>query len=262
MQNLLKLPFKSPLNPPLKSPKGKKEILVKPKRDLHFYLRLAPTVLFTIVLVLTCVGIAVALVAFEPINLRLANIAHSDRTPEELAAYRNITIEVLKYVTTLPVETATPIDIDPEDLLILRQWSFFENELCHLTDVRILLGRVLLMTYSMSVISLLIITFLRDKPFVRHSLLAAGVACLALPVLGGIFIFFFFDPTFVFFHEVFFPQGNWSFPQDTLIISTFPGHYWQMAGLLWMAFFLIGGCILTALSRFCGKMHAWSVTND
>ena len=242
--------------------KPKKEIVAKPKRDVHFYLRIALTVFFTILLVLTCVGISVTLVAFEPINLRLANIAHSDRSPEELAAYQNIIIEVLKYVTTLPVEEAGAIEIDAEDLAILRQWSFFENELCHLTDVRILLGRVIFMTYIMSVILLLTITFLRDKPFVRHSLLAAGISCLALPVIGGIFIFFFFDPTFVFFHEVFFPQGNWSFPQDTLIISTFPGHYWQMAGLLWMAFFLIGGCILTALSRFCGKMHAWSVTND
>ena len=232
------------------------------KRDAPYYLTIVGTIFFSILLVLTCLGISVSLVAFEPINLELARFAHSDRSPEELEAYQNIVVEVLNYVTTLPLETPTAIEINSDDLNILRQWSFFENELCHLTDVRILLGWVLLLTYIAGIFSLFVVTFLRDKQFVRHSLLAAGISCLALPFIGGIFIYFFFDPTFVLFHEIFFPQGNWSFPSDTLIISTFPGHYWQTAGLLLMAFFMIGGCILTALSRFCGKMYAQSVTNE
>ena len=232
------------------------------KRDAPYYLTIVGTVFFSILLVLTCLGISVSLVAFEPINLELARFAHSDRSPEELAAYQNIVVEVLDYVTTLPFETVTAIEVNQDDLNILRQWSFFENELCHLTDVRILLGWILLLTYIAGILSFLVITFLRDRQFVRHSLLAAGISCLALPLIGGVFIYFFFDPTFVFFHEVFFPQGNWEFPSDTLIISTFPGHYWQMAGLLLMVFFMIGGCILTALSRFCGKMYAQRVTND
>jgi len=232
------------------------------KRDLRYYLTIVATVFFSILLVLTCLGISVSLVAFEPINLELARFAHSDRSYEELEAYQNIVVEVLNYVTTLPLEAPTAIEVNQDDLNILRQWSFFENELCHLTDVRVLLGWVLLLTYIASIFSLLVVTFLRDKQFVRHSLLAAGISCLALPFIGGAFIYFFFDATFVLFHEIFFPQGNWSFPSDTLIISTFPGHYWQTAGLLLMAFFMIGGCILTALSRFCGKMYAQSVTNE
>jgi len=232
------------------------------KQGVWRCLNVVAIVLFTILLVLTCMGIAVSLVAFEPINLELARFAHSDRSPEELRAYQNIVVEVLRYVTTLPFETTVAIDIDTEDLSVLRQWSFFENELCHLTDVRVLLGRVLLLTYVVGIFSLVVITLTRNTQFARHSLLAAGISCLALPFIGAVFIYFFFDPTFVLFHEIFFPQGNWSFPQDTLIISTFPGHYWQTAGLLWMAFFTIGGGILTALSRFCGKMYVQSVTND
>jgi integral membrane protein (TIGR01906 family) len=223
---------------------------------------LASVAFFTLILVLTCLGISLSLVAFEPINLELAGIVHSERSSEELRAYQNIAVEVLRYVKTLPFETASPIEIAADDLSMLRQWTFFENELCHLTDVRILLGRALLLTYIFGIFSMVVITLTRNKQFARHSLLAAGIACLALPFIGGIFIYFLFDPTFVLFHEVFFPQGNWSFPSETLIISTFPGHYWQMAGLLWMAFFMLGGLILTALSRFCGKIHTWSVTND
>ena len=232
------------------------------KRDLPYYATIVGTVFFSILLVLTCLGISVSLVAFQPVNLELARFAHSDRSPEELEAYQNIVVEVLNYVTTLPFEIVTAIEVNQDDLNMVRQWSFFENELCHLTDVRILLGWVLLLTYIAGIFSFLIITFFRDKQFVRHSLLTAGISCLVLPFVGGIFIYFFFDPAFILFHEVFFPQGNWEFPSDTLIISTFPGHYWQTAGLLLMAFFMIGGCILTALSRFCGKMCAERVTNE
>jgi uncharacterized membrane protein len=93
-------------------------------------------------------------------------------------------------------------------------------------------------------------------------LLASGIACLALPLAVGVSLWLNFNRTFVFFHEVFFPQGNWQFSEASLLITTYPGHFWQAAGLLWMAAFLIIGAILILLSRFCGEFAPWSVTNN
>jgi len=232
------------------------------KRDLRFYLRIAATIFFTAMLVVASLGAALAFVAFQPTNAELIAFAHAGYPPEEIMARQTVAAEILRYVTTLPFETASTVEISQADLDVLRQWSLGEYELCHLSDVRILLGRSLLLAYILIPASAVIIWLNRNHQFVRHSLLAAGIICIVLPLIASVFLYFFFQPTFLFFHEVFFPQGNWQFAPETLLISTLPERYWQASGLLWMTIFMLSGLILTGLSRFCGKMHAWSVTND
>jgi len=233
-----------------------------PKRGVRFALEIAATVLLSIVLVLACLGTALSLVTFAPLNTQLVGLVHSENGDVVIGAYQNVAADTLRYVSTLPIETAPALQVHAEDIAILNQQPFTANELSHLTDVRILLGGSLLLTYTLVVVSMVAIVALRKLQLARRSLLAAGITCLALPLVGGAFMFFAFDPTFVLFHEVFFPQGNWEFPTTSLIISTFPGEYWRLVGMLWMGFFLIGGLILIGLSRFCGKMYAWSVTNS
>ncbi|MCL2745615.1 MAG: DUF1461 domain-containing protein [Coriobacteriia bacterium] len=234
----------------------------EPKRDKRYYVSGVITVLFAVLLVIGSLGSSLAFVAFTPTNAELIAHAHAGFSPEEIKSRQIVAAEILHYVVIFPFEPVTDIDISQEDLDTLRQWSLGEYELCHLTDVRILLGNSLLLSFAITIVSAVIITVFRNKQFVRHSLLAAGIACIAIPAVLGFFILFFFQPTFVIFHEIFFPQGNWQFAPETLLISTLPERYWQAAGLLWMGLFLVNGLILTALSRFCGKMHAWSVTNN
>ncbi|MCL2745933.1 MAG: DUF1461 domain-containing protein, partial [Coriobacteriia bacterium] len=232
------------------------------KRSWPFYLKIAAMILFSVMLIVTSLGSALAFVAFQPTNAELIAFAHAGYPPEEIEARQTVAAEILRYVTILPFEPVPGIEIGQEDLDTLRQWSLGDYELCHLTDVRIILGRSLLLAYILLPLSAAIIWFNRDRQLVRHSLLIAGIACIVLPLVASAFIYFFFQPTFVLFHEIFFPQGNWQFAPETLLISTLPERYWQASGLLWMAVFMLNGIILTGLSRFCGKMHAWSVTND
>jgi len=238
----------------------------KPKREERSFWSKAASItaliLFTIVLVIGSLGSSLAFVAFTPTNAALIAYAHADFSPEEIEARQIIAAEILHYVVTLPFESTPDIEISQEDLDTLRQWSLGEYELCHLRDVRILLGNSLLLSFVITVGSVIVITLIRNTQFARHSLLAAGIACLVIPTILGFFLLFFFQPTFVLFHEIFFPQGNWQFAPETLLISTLPERYWQAAGVLWMSLFMINGLILTALSRFCGKMRAENVTND
>jgi len=229
------------------------------EKDVRHYLEVAPTILFTITLVIGALGTALAMVAFQPTNAALINVVHSENDPHYVQARQVVAQEVLRYVTTLPFENVSEIEVAPEVVARLHVEEFTYNELCHLTDVRIILGWSLLLTYIIVTAAVIIIALTRNLQFARRSLFAAGISCLALPVVLGLFLLFFFQPTFVLFHEIFFPQGNWTFPANSLIISTFPEQYWQTIGILWMAIFLINGLVLMGLSRFCGKMHAWSV---
>jgi uncharacterized membrane protein len=54
------------------------------------------------------------------------------------------------------------------------------------------------------------------------SLIAAGIAG-AIGVAAAVA----FDPLFLLFHEVFFPQGNFLFAPDSNLIRLYPEWYWQ-----------------------------------
>lgn len=47
--------------------------------------------------------------------------------------------------------------------------------------------------------------------------------------------FFFFESIFMLFHVVFFPQGNYAFPVDSVIIQTFPPAFWLLNFMLLQA---------------------------
>lgn len=59
--------------------------------------------------------------------------------------------------------------------------------------------------------------------------IALGVALFSF---SGIF---FFEPIFMLFHVVFFPQGNYAFPVDSVIIQTFPPVFWLLNFVLLQA---------------------------
>ncbi len=69
-----------------------------------------------------------------------------------------------------------------------------------------------------------------------------GIIVLVLMVLAN------FDVLFTLFHQIFFPQGNWQFPADSLLIQTFPFSFFYatalkifiLATLLGIIFILLG----------------------
>jgi uncharacterized membrane protein len=49
---------------------------------------------------------------------------------------------------------------------------------------------------------------------------AVGVAAIAVAAVVA------FDPLFLLFHEVFFPQGNFLFAPDSNLLAVYPDEYW------------------------------------
>lgn len=101
------------------------------------------------------------------------------------------------------------------------------------------------------------------QPELARGLRWSGRALLALAavlVLAGSVDF---SSAFVAFHRVFFPQGGWVFPYDTLIIRLLPERFWALAGAAMVGLIAAAGVVLLLASRFVRRLfeerarHAW-----
>lgn len=115
----------------------------------------------------------------------------------------------------------------------VRDVVFTPNEVAHLNDVSTLykpLARILNFLSASAWIVLLAI-LLQKKSMVKSLRVAAII--YAVFVLFLLFCVVFFSMFFTQFHTVLFPQGNWEFPVDSLLIQTFPELFWKlMVGLI------------------------------
>jgi Protein of unknown function (DUF1461) len=105
---------------------------------------------------------------------------------------------------------------------------FTPDEYAHMADVRqvFIAFRIAGAAAAIVAFGLVLRVSRRDRiaalALIRDSALAAaaGVAAIA----GGAVVAF--DPLFLLFHEVFFPQGNFLFPADSNLIALYPDEYW------------------------------------
>ena len=75
---------------------------------------------------------------------------------------------------------------------------------------------------------------------------AAVILALSLMALA-VFAFIDFNAFFSAFHGIFFPQGNWTFPAKSLLITMYPETFWVGMGIIWVASSLVCGIIFFAL---------------
>ena len=78
---------------------------------------------------------------------------------------------------------------------------------------------------------------------VGRTLRAAGVIVVATFTVFGVFAAIDFERFFTLFHGVFFSQGNWQFPYDSLLICSLPEPLWAALGGIWLAVTIIC-CVL------------------
>lgn len=73
------------------------------------------------------------------------------------------------------------------------------------------------------------------KRAVGRVLLASGIVVLVAFVGLGVWAALDFTGFFTLFHNVFFSQGNWTFPYDSLLICALPTPFWAGMGVVWLA---------------------------
>lgn len=145
--------------------------------------------------------------------------------------------------------------------------SFTDNEISHLYDVRGLLTGVFIVYAAGIVLFFVIMLILIEKNISRFLystslifLISSGIMILV------IFLLYFmgnnFPVLFENFHRIFFPQGNYSFPGDSLLITVFPAGFFNDffirlvygSGIM-SAVFLFLGVILILISKFMRKYN-------
>jgi integral membrane protein (TIGR01906 family) len=104
---------------------------------------------------------------------------------------------------------------------------FNSSEVSHLNDVRILLSRILLVFYVSSILLILFTLILIEKcwtAFIKNlGIIMTASSAFVLVFLAALYVLASnFSHLFENFHYIFFPQGNWAFPEGSLIITIFP----------------------------------------
>lgn len=159
----------------------------------------------------------------------------------------------LEYVTGRSEELKSTVELQGE---ASEQWpedgrptalhglagSYAADETSHMTDVRSVmkLGRGLtLFLIAASLLAIGIAIKLKAYGPLRWVLTWAGYICIALPMVAVAVGFIGFDALFSAFHSLFFADGTWQFPENSLLLSTFPLSFWMAEALVWTASSLI-----------------------
>jgi integral membrane protein (TIGR01906 family) len=108
--------------------------------------------------------------------------------------------------------------------------QFNEKETSHMNDVKILINKAnnLLFIFSIILIVIFSVLLFYNKN-VNKLIISAGIIGLLLPIP---FLLFDFSNLFTKFHLIFFPQGNWQFPLESLLIQLFPKQFFYDAVIL------------------------------
>lgn len=102
---------------------------------------------------------------------------------------------------------------------------FTPNEQSHLQDVYHIFHMVVVWEIIVMILFFLcLLLFILQKKisYIITWFLWGSCIILGLFVLLSIFLIFDFQTIFIFFHQIFFPQGNWSFDQSSILIHLFP----------------------------------------
>ena len=174
-----------------------------------------------------CSFLLIIVIIFAPLAYNLYNFNFYDRLYEKNGVYelidRQDAVKLTESVFAF-FKAGTPF----EKFELKGGLQYFNSsEISHLNDVRILLSRILLVFYISSILLILFALILIEKnwtAFIKNlGIIMAASSAFVLILLAALYVLASnFSHLFENFHYIFFPQGNWAFPEGSLIITIFP----------------------------------------
>lgn len=149
-------------------------------------------------------------------------------------------------------ESSIPVTINLldyfQDKAELNEGIFSDDEVSHLGDVKVLINNVLKFLSILVLVSLFLLLYLRDY---KKYLLYSGILTVAVPFSLYLIPF---NSLFTFFHQIFFPQGNWIFPAGSSLVNLYTSSFFYSFAFttVWWAF--VTGWGLLILGFIVGKM--------
>lgn len=163
---------------------------------------------------------------------------------------------ILSYKMTIHYSGLTPEQKNTMDFLSsdgelkeVLNLNYTSTELSHLQDVRRVMAFADYLFYFLILVTTVILTYCqKDIEQVKTLLKWGGLVTLSAVILILFFSLVSFNVLFSLFHQIFFPQGNWIFPADSLLIQTFPLEFFvKISRNIFIQAFL-GGIIFILLS--------------
>ncbi len=118
--------------------------------------------------------------------------------------------------------------------------NYTSSEISHLEDVKKVMSGIDYFFYlSLLVITFIITIYKKKKEIIKKLFYYGGISSL---IFSGVIILFSllsFNFIFTLFHKIFFPQGNWLFSMDSLLIQTFPIQFFITISLKIMVIVII-----------------------
>ncbi|HLC91354.1 MAG TPA: DUF1461 domain-containing protein [Candidatus Nanoarchaeia archaeon] len=160
---------------------------------------------------------------------------------------------LFSYTTTVFFIEKTPSQQQTIDYLYGRgelPSDYTALEKSHLEDVKNVMKYTDYLFYiSLAIITLLLTYFRKDKQELHHLLWIGSMSTMVSVALILLLALLFFDQLFTAFHLLFFPQGNWTFPYNSLLIRTFPLQFFMKIGRMIFMEALGIGVIVFLISR-------------
>ena len=131
-------------------------------------------------------------------------------------------------------------------------YCYSENTIKHLDDCYNLVARafpVLVIAAAVAIVGLVFVGVTGRKRAVGSVVFSAGVIVVVVFVGLGVWAAIDFNGFFTRFHELFFSQGNWEFPYDSLLICSLPTEFWMGMGAVWLGVAIV----VSLLAIFVGR---------
>lgn len=135
---------------------------------------------------------------------------------------------------------------------VSQRYALDADALDHLDDCYAIIGPVVPRLWAIAAAaaaSLAVLLATGHRRLAGGALVYGPLALLAFMALCAVWAAVDFNSFFAMFHAVLFPQGNWTFPADSLLICMLPLNFWVSMAALWLAV-TVSACII---AMFTGR---------
>lgn len=126
------------------------------------------------------------------------------------------------------------------------EYTITADQIDHLDDVYGIARSLVLPIFGVVVITIFLIMVgyrMFGLGAVASSLKISGIAAIAAIGVIALFAVISFQGFFSYFHAVFFDDGTWTFPADSLLIQSLPESFWATMAVIWGATTLLLGIL-------------------
>lgn len=129
--------------------------------------------------------------------------------------------------------------------------NYTSLERSHLEDVKKVISVANYWFYlSLVIVAGMILYYLKDRFKLKKLFLWGGITTATMMGIIILLAIISFNSSFTVFHQIFFPQGNWQFPADSLLIQTFPLEFFIEISFFIFILTLIEGIVFILLGIY------------